>query len=102
MKIKIYRIEDNNTTPRGFGRPPKFTLDRPRIKDPEHMTWVRELTCEMPEGFTTEQNRLEEKLFFDSADRGYFVESYGGKPVINVDYDKRVHIKVISEKSINM
>lgn len=51
MTISIWRREDADTTPRGLGKKPTYSIDRPYTSDAA-MIWAVEIPCELPEGCT--------------------------------------------------
>ena len=49
--ITVWRREDRDTTPRGFGNPPTYSLDKPYTSDWD-MIWAEPITCTLPDGYT--------------------------------------------------
>jgi hypothetical protein len=60
-KITVWRREDRNTTPRGFGDPPTYYLDKPQESD---MVWAEPIDCILPPGYTVAESESGEHYIY--------------------------------------
>ena len=51
QKFTVWKREDANTMPRGFGNAPTYHLDEPSHSDKD-MIWVTAIDCTLPDGYS--------------------------------------------------
>lgn len=84
-KITIYKRDDENTRPRGFGNPPTYHIleDAPRDKD---FVWWTPIEITIPEGYTVAQCNDWQYRLFDSKGRSMDILDWRDHPCI-IDLD---------------
>ena len=79
--IIIYRREDANTKPRGFGNDPTYHIDKPYHSDFD-MIWIETINITLPEGYTIAENMYNEKCLFDAENKHVDIIDDHGHPAI--------------------
>jgi hypothetical protein len=78
----IYRREDANTTPRGFGNPPTYHCDEPSHSDRD-MIWVTPVTINLPDGWEIAQSESGPyELYDDKGEYQRIVDDHGHPAII--------------------
>lgn len=83
-QITIYRREDANTTPRGFGYPPTYHIDEPHHSDAE-MIWVEPVQITLPEGYTIAENNTGSLALYDPQGNPTAIGDDHGHPAIYLE-----------------
>lgn len=87
--ITIYRREDSNTTPRGFGNKPTYSIDVPMHSDAD-MVWIYPVVCTIPDGYSV--GKAEDGASYLYNERNQYMEIVDdhGHPAIvtGVGYNK--------------
>ncbi|HBS60894.1 MAG TPA: hypothetical protein DEA44_16730 [Firmicutes bacterium] len=79
--ITIYRREDQNTTPRGFGNPPTYHIDAPPHSDAD-MIWVEPVQITLPDGYTVAESESGPREMYDPQGRYVKIFDDHGHPAI--------------------
>jgi hypothetical protein len=82
--ITIWKREDSNTTPRGFGNPPTYYIDEPRTSDAE-MIWAEPIKITLPDGWSVGVNAYGERIVFDETGTKADIIDHNGHPAVIVD-----------------
>lgn len=80
-KIIVWKYEDNNTTPRGFGFLPTYHLDKPYINGSE-IGWTKPIECTLPDGYTIGVNDTGITELYDAENKCASIIDYNGHPAI--------------------
>jgi hypothetical protein len=83
-KIIIWKREDQNTTPRGFGNTPTYHLDEPYHSDKD-MIWVTAIDIVLPDGYTVAESNSGSKELYDENDNQVDIIDDHGHPAILLD-----------------
>jgi len=84
QSITIYRREDRNTTPRGFGNPPMYHIDEPLSSDWD-MVWVSPIDITLPEGYSVAECASGGRELYDLQDQRVEIVDDHGHPALLVD-----------------
>lgn len=82
MRATIYKLETDNTTPRGFGYPPTYHCDEPTSGD---MRWVTPIEITLPDGFEIAESADGQRFLYDAQGQHVAIEDDHGHPAILVD-----------------
>lgn len=80
QQFTVWRREDSNTTPRGFGNPPTYHLDEPYDAE---MLLAEPITCTLPEGYTiAECNQGTTELYDTKGQREPITDDHGHPAIV--------------------
>lgn len=82
MKVIIYRLEDENTRPGGFGFAPTYHFDEPRSNGWD-MQWVTPIEITLPEGYSIKESYGLTQYLYDDKGKHVDVIDDDGHPAIH-------------------
>lgn len=77
MKITLWRREDENTTPRGFGYLPTYSVDKPATSD---LVWAEEVDCWLPDGWQVGVTAFDTHEIYDDKGERVDITDDNGHP----------------------
>lgn len=101
-QFAVWKREDSNTAPRGFGFMPAYSIDKPYTSECE-MIWAEPIMCTLPEGYTIAESNGGTKELYDNNGRRVAIIDYHGHPsvVLGIKRDKRGNTIVIHKQLDN-
>jgi hypothetical protein len=84
QKITIWKREDANTTPRGFGNAPTYHIDEPYHSDKD-MIWVTAIEITLPDGYEVSECVDGSKQLYDKKGDQIEILDDHGHPAILLD-----------------
>lgn len=79
--ITIWRRYDSNTTPRGFGNPPTYHIDKPYTSDTD-MIWADPIEITLPDGYSVAEAADGQQYLYDARGRQEPILDDHGHPAI--------------------
>lgn len=81
QQFTVWKREDSNTTPRGFGNPPTYSIDKPYTSDAD-MSWAEPIVCTLPDGHTIAEDNHGAMQLYDAKGLRTAIVDHCGRPAI--------------------
>lgn len=81
MTTTIYRREDSNTKPRGFGNDPTYHVDAPSHSDAD-LIWIEPVTITIPDGYSIDESNSGPREMYDRDGQRVEIVDDHGHPAI--------------------